>query len=255
MKLLLALSAALLAAPYLCAASEDPTVSLPGVIDLTPDNFDKHVNGGKHALIEFYAPWCGHCKRMTGDYKKLGETIQNDPKLKGRVVIAKVNADEHRSLGEKYGVQGFPTIKWFPRGKEPNKDNAEAYDSARTHDKFLEYIVNKVESDKSFARVEDLDELVKKYMSAAKADKDKVVAEITKKVESLKDDAKENGELYVKLIAKGIEKGEDYFAKELARLERMISSGSVAAAKLTEMAKKASVLGAFSSKDDETKEE
>lgn len=80
------------------------------------------------------------------------------------------------------------------------------YDSARTHDKFLEYIVNKVESDKSFARVEDLDELVKKYMSAAKADKDKVVAEITKKVESLKDDAKENGELYVKLIAKGIEK-------------------------------------------------
>lgn len=49
--------------------------------------------------------------------------------------------------------------------------------------------------------------------------------------------------------------GEDYFAKELARLERMISSGSVAAAKLTEMAKKASVLGAFSSKDDETKEE
>ncbi len=34
-----------------------------------------------------------------------------------RVVIAKVNADEHRSLGERFGVQGFPTLKWFSRGK------------------------------------------------------------------------------------------------------------------------------------------
>jgi protein disulfide-isomerase A6 len=37
-----------------------------------------------------------------------------------------VNADEHRSLGERFGVSGFPTIKYFPRGKAVNKDNAEA---------------------------------------------------------------------------------------------------------------------------------
>lgn len=37
-----------------------------------------------------------------------------------------VNADEHRSLGERFGVTGFPTIKYFARGKAVNKDNAEA---------------------------------------------------------------------------------------------------------------------------------
>jgi thioredoxin-like negative regulator of GroEL len=33
----------------------------------------------------------------------------------------KVNADEHRSLGERFGVQGFPTLKWFSRGKAVEK--------------------------------------------------------------------------------------------------------------------------------------
>ena len=37
--------------------ADDPNEALTGVIDLTPDNFDEHVNGGKHALVEFYAPW------------------------------------------------------------------------------------------------------------------------------------------------------------------------------------------------------
>ena len=41
--------------------------------------------------IEFYAPWCGHCKRMTPEYKTLGEMAQTDAKLKGRVVIAKAS--------------------------------------------------------------------------------------------------------------------------------------------------------------------
>ncbi len=50
-----AVAAALLVAG--CMAADDPTQSLPGVIDLTPDNFDEYVNGGKHALVEFYAPW------------------------------------------------------------------------------------------------------------------------------------------------------------------------------------------------------
>lgn len=36
-----------------------------------PENFDEFVNGRKHALVEFYAPWCGHCKRMTGEFKQV----------------------------------------------------------------------------------------------------------------------------------------------------------------------------------------
>jgi len=62
---------------------------------------------------------------MTPEYKALGEMIEKDPKLKARVVVAKVNADEHRSLGERFEVRGFPTIKFFPRGKAPSKETVE----------------------------------------------------------------------------------------------------------------------------------
>ena len=82
-----------------------------------PLSFDKHVNGGKLAIVEFYAPWCGHCKHLTPEYKTLGEAVAGDPALAQRVVVAKVDADQHRPLGERFGVRGFPTIKVFRRGK------------------------------------------------------------------------------------------------------------------------------------------
>jgi len=226
----------------IATANDDPSVSLPGIEDLTPDNFDKLVNGGKHALVEFYAPWCGHCKRMVPELQKLGELIAADPRLKSRVVVGKVNADNHRSLGERFGVQGFPTIKFFGRGKSV-KDN-EAYEGARTAERFLDFLSKKLEADKGFARVEEMDVFAQKFVSAD--DKAAVVAEAEVKVGELEEDAKANGELYVAFMKKALEKGDEYLTKEYARLERLISSGSVSASKVDELARKSSVLGAFS---------
>lgn len=236
---------ALAALVVACSAMDDPTTSLKGVHDLTPDTFDKIVNGGKHALIEFYAPWCGHCKRMTGEYKTLGELVESDPKLKSRVVVAKVNADEHRSLGERFEVRGFPTIKFFPRGKAPSKDSAEAYSGARTSDAFATFLREKVASDKGFARVEKLDALAKKAGAAAKEKLAALVKELEEAAGKLEGDEKANGQVYVKLAKKAAEKGVEYFKTEKARLERMIGSGSVAAAKLEDLVRKAGVLEAF----------
>ncbi|GFR39801.1 hypothetical protein Agub_g288 [Astrephomene gubernaculifera] len=236
--------AALLGAVAFVRASDDPTVSLPGVLDLTPETFDKHVNGGKHAIVEFYAPWCGHCKRMTPEFKKLGELVAADPKLKNRVVVAKVNADAHRSLGDKFEVRGFPTIKYFPAGKAANKDSAQDYQQARTATAFLEFLKAKLEADKGFARVETLDPLAKKFVTAE--DKAAVIAEAKAEAEKLEaGDAKVNGALYVKFMEKAAEKGVEYLSKEKARLEKMLGGGSVAAAKVDEMSRKTSVLGAF----------
>jgi protein disulfide-isomerase A6 len=81
------------------------------VIDLTPSNFDKVVlKSGKPALVEFFAPWCGHCKNLAPVYEELAQAFSS---ASDKVSIAKVDADEHRSLGQKFGVQGFPTIKFF----------------------------------------------------------------------------------------------------------------------------------------------
>lgn len=81
------------------------------VLDLTPKNFDSVVlKSGRPAMVEFFAPWCGHCKTLAPVYEELGQAFAF---AEDKVTIGKVDADEHRDLGKKYGVQGFPTLKWF----------------------------------------------------------------------------------------------------------------------------------------------
>eukprot|EP00803_Ostreobium_quekettii_P003350 evm.model.scf_260.2 EVM.evm.TU.scf_260.2 scf_260:6126-8161(+) len=224
------------------AASDDPTSSLPGVQDLEPDNFDKLVNGQRHALVEFYAPWCGHCKRLTPEYKSLGEKVAADPQLKNRVLIGKVNADEHRTLGSRFGVQGFPTIKYFARGGPVDKPDS--YDGPRSADAFLEFLKKKIAEDKGFARVEQLDSLVGKCTTSD--DLETMHKELEAGVAKLDGSDKENGKIYVNLIQKAIAKGGcAYFAKEMERLNRMLQSGNVKEDKAEEMNRKVSVLSAF----------
>lgn len=92
------------------------------VIELDPKNFQKEVIKSDSVwIVEFYAPWCGHCQRLVPDYTKAAKA------LKGVVKVGAVNADEHRSLGGQYGVQGFPTIKIFGL----NKNKPEDYNGGR----------------------------------------------------------------------------------------------------------------------------
>ncbi|KAI5658597.1 hypothetical protein M9H77_27390 [Catharanthus roseus] len=102
------------------------------VVVLTEENFEKEVGQDRGALVEFYAPWCGHCKKLAPEYEKLGASFK---KAKS-VLIGKVDCDEHKSLCSKYGVSGYPTIQWFPKGSlEPKK-----YEGARSAEALAEYI-------------------------------------------------------------------------------------------------------------------
>lgn len=82
------------------------------VIELTPTNFQSRVIDSDDVwIVEFFAPWCGHCKNLVPEYQKAAKA------LKGIVKVGAVNADEHQSLGAQYGVRGFPTIKIFAANK------------------------------------------------------------------------------------------------------------------------------------------
>jgi len=106
------------------------------VVDLTPENFDQVVDGSKHVFVEFFAPWCGHCKHLAPEYEIVAEAFAKE---KG-VVIAKVDADQHKSLGSRFDVHGFPTLKFFPQGK---KDSPVAYEGGRTADDLISWINDK----------------------------------------------------------------------------------------------------------------
>ncbi|KAI0765904.1 protein disulfide isomerase [Trametes elegans] len=107
------------------------------VLELTPDNFDEHVGKGKPALVEFFAPWCGHCKNLAPTYEQLADAFAH---AKDKVVVAKVDADgAGKPLGQKYGVTGYPTLKWFgPEGGEPEK-----YEGGRDLDALANFITSK----------------------------------------------------------------------------------------------------------------
>ncbi|KAL6050675.1 Protein disulfide-isomerase A3 [Balamuthia mandrillaris] len=102
------------------------------VITLTKDNFDEVVNNQDIILVEFYAPWCGHCKKLAPEYEKAAQTLKNnDPPIP----LAKVDATEERELGDRYGVTGYPTLKVFRKGAEPAP-----YTGGRTEDAIVNYM-------------------------------------------------------------------------------------------------------------------
>ncbi|KAL3030290.1 hypothetical protein AAZX31_03G212100 [Glycine max] len=111
---------------FLSSASADDVVAL------TEETFENEVGKDRAALVEFYAPWCGHCKRLAPEYEQLGTTFK---KTKS-VLIAKVDCDEQKSVCSKYGVSGYPTIQWFPKGSlEPKK-----YEGARTAEALAAFV-------------------------------------------------------------------------------------------------------------------
>lgn len=57
-------------------------------------------------VAQFYAPWCGHCKKLEPIYEKVGAKLDGTG-----ILIAKVDATLHRSIATQYDVHGFPTIK------------------------------------------------------------------------------------------------------------------------------------------------
>lgn len=73
---------------------------------LTNENFDNETKDGLK-LIEFFAPWCGYCKKQEEELNQLE-----------KVWIGQVNTDDNTELAIKYGIHSFPSFLVFKNGKE-----------------------------------------------------------------------------------------------------------------------------------------
>lgn len=107
------------------------------VVSLTASNFKTEINKGGYWIVEFYAPWCGHCQKLKPEYEKAAFG------LKGAVNVAAVDCDTHKSLAGEYGVQGFPTIKLFYPSTKGTLSNME-YSGGRTANDIISWAMDQI---------------------------------------------------------------------------------------------------------------
>ena len=120
--------------PYFKSEAAPDNTNNPVKI-IVGDTFEKLVlSGDKYVLLEAYAPWCGHCKKLEPIYDELATKLANEDDI----VIAKMDAtaNEHSALN----VKGFPTIKFYKKGSTEASD----YNGDRTVEGFLAFLEKEV---------------------------------------------------------------------------------------------------------------
>jgi len=81
-------------------------------IHVTDAEFEKTVlQSAVPVIVDFWAPWCGPCKAVAPILDKLAK------EMAGKLIVAKVNTDEHAEWAQRYGVQGIPTMLFVANGK------------------------------------------------------------------------------------------------------------------------------------------
>ena len=100
-------------------------------------------------LVEFYAPWCGHCKNLEPHWN------QAATELKGKIKVAKLDATVHNKVASRYGIRGYPTIKIFPPGPKSDS-NVQEYDGPRESAGIVTVALDKLEK---FGVIPDVEQL------------------------------------------------------------------------------------------------
>ncbi|KAF9485311.1 protein disulfide isomerase [Pholiota conissans] len=100
------------------------------VLSLTASTFESTVNAEPLILVEFFAPWCGHCKALAPHYEEAATALKEK-----NIKIAKVDCVDEADLCQSKGIQGYPTLKVYRNGE------ATDYNGPRKADGIISYMV------------------------------------------------------------------------------------------------------------------
>ncbi|KAF8099066.1 hypothetical protein N665_0252s0005 [Sinapis alba] len=96
------------------SVSSDDQFTVDGtVLELTDSNFESAISTFDCVFVDFYAPWCGHCKRLNPELDAAAPILA---KLKQPIIIAKLNADKYSRLARKLEIDAFPTLMLYNHG-------------------------------------------------------------------------------------------------------------------------------------------
>eukprot|EP00903_Cladosiphon_okamuranus_P009866 g9373.t1 len=115
------------------AGSDIDEIDEDDVVVLTPENFDSIVKqGDKDVMLEFYAPWCGHCKSLRPVYAEVASEVSH----MASVVVAKMDADTHTPPAE-FELESYPTLMFLKAG---DKSNPIPYNGPRDKKSMVDFI-------------------------------------------------------------------------------------------------------------------
>mmetsp|Transcript_971 Transcript_971/g.2174 ORF Transcript_971/g.2174 Transcript_971/m.2174 type:complete len:556 (-) Transcript_971:200-1867(-) len=174
--LLLIAVACLLATTGVKAADEK-------VLVLTEKNFAAALEEHPFMVVEFYAPWCGHCKQLEPEYEKAAQALEGNTDAGVPITLAKVDATVERSLGEKYEVQGYPTLKIFTKGAEKPAE----YEGPRDADGIVSYLIKRAGPASALLESADKAAVLKEKESVIMVFAGKVTDDWTKAADTMRD--------------------------------------------------------------------
>eukprot|EP00457_Paulinella_chromatophora_P007298 gb/GEZN01007321.1/.p1 GENE.gb/GEZN01007321.1/~~gb/GEZN01007321.1/.p1 ORF type:complete len:219 (-),score=47.79 gb/GEZN01007321.1/:194-850(-) len=203
--------------------------ALSASVTLTTKGFEEAITG-KAAFVMFFAPWCGHCKKMKPDWEKLG----GDFSASKTVLIGNVDCTVEKDLCSKFGVQGYPTIKYFTGNTAADGDK---YEGGRTYDDLKTWADENLGPSCGMATRElcSAEQLEKMDAVAAlpKADRDAEIATIEKAIADaetrFKEEVQKLQEMYQKLQADNEKAKTDHGPR--LKLLRMVNAYTPEAAK------------------------
>jgi len=154
--LVAALTAALAAIP---SAQAGMYLKSSPVLQVDAKNFDSLITKSNHtSVVEFYAPWCGHCQNLKPAYEKAARNLE------GLAKVAAIDCDDdaNRPLCTAHDVKGFPTLKTFRPGTKPGKPIVEDYRGPRTASGITDDVVSKINNHVTKVTDKDLDDFLAK---------------------------------------------------------------------------------------------
>jgi len=105
------------------------------VLEVNSKTFKEVVGGDRPVLMQFYAPWCDHCKKFAHVYDEVARSLS----VADEIVVAKADAATDAKLAGAHNVEVFPTIKWFPK----KSLEGDMWKGARIYDAVMHFVDSK----------------------------------------------------------------------------------------------------------------
>lgn len=137
------------------------------VVQVTAKTYDNLIaKSNQSAILEFYAPWCGHCQNLKPAYEKAAKSVEN---LSAKVAAINCDDDDNKAFCGQMGVKGFPTLKTVKPGKKPGKPIVSDYTGERTAKAIADALIDTIPNHVIKVTDDNLEKFLKDWNHMPKA--------------------------------------------------------------------------------------